>query len=205
MTQLQQPALEAVRTQEESERRSKQEQGAEELIAERKRVEVEFNHRWASSPFRRVVWVIPAILIILAFLITWLIRWSMTTILPGKNNCQYTNPSNWEAFRSFGIRNCAKYSQISVCLDRRGRARWTIRAVLGRPEAFTRKRTRDMSRHLERIQDRQWAALVIWAGFGVARLAKTVGSSRQHLIDWRWSFVDSSGNGKRPGAENEEM
>jgi AraC family transcriptional regulator len=38
-----------------------------------------------------------------------------------------------------------------------------------------------MGCHLERIEDQEWDDLIIAAGYGVTRLARTVGSSRQHL------------------------
>jgi hypothetical protein len=74
VSQLQQEAAEAARDRQESDRQSEQQRQAREQIAERKRIEDEFNQRFASSAFLRSVWLIPIIAIILAFLIAWLIQ-----------------------------------------------------------------------------------------------------------------------------------
>jgi aminopeptidase N len=74
VTQLQQEALEAIRSQQESQRRSKEQQEAQEQIAERKRIEEEFNHRYATDPFMRYAWLIPVVCVLIAFLVALLTR-----------------------------------------------------------------------------------------------------------------------------------
>ena len=78
VAQLQQETIEAVRNRQESERNATQEQQAREQIAERKRIEDEFNKRYSGSPLyslARVIplpWLISIAVFILILFLAWL-------------------------------------------------------------------------------------------------------------------------------------